>query len=959
MKKFNIKSDSTKQVHREKKTPNKDSNSFYSAWPLWKKILISVLAVLLILFVAITAYVAYIIHGANDIETDKIYDILSESSIIYDDQENKIDSIYATENRTNISYKELPDNLKNAFVALEDKTFWKHKGFNFVRILGAVKDSFTSGRVSGTSTITQQLARNIFLKESKSERSIKRKIIEAYYTVIIEKRMTKEQILEAYLNTIYLGNNSNGVQAAAQAYFSKNANELDLNESVSLAALPQAPTEYSYVKFVGLEDIQSVDSDTILKKTPFGAYILNTSAQNRREVCLKLMLEQKMISKEEYDSAKKVEIKDIVNPNYSLNSNKAAYFNDYVIDEVVADLAKELNISKSQAKEKVYDGGLKIYSTMDKQAQDVIEAEFADDSNFPVPAYMSKNSAGDFIDKAGNVALYNYYNYFNEDGTLPLSGEEAWINDDGSVTLAGNKRLNFYDTKVNGKDDISVELKNMYLKEDGNIYVISGGFINIPQSEKNKSKDGNVTISKNFVKNNPKFFIINDGTVTIGAGAYKLRQQVIQPQAAMTIIDTKTGQIKAMVGGRGTEGRGLFNRATAPRQPGSAIKPIGVYAPAIQQSFEEVSNGKKHNFKDFGVDKQGTKYWGDYITPASVIIDEPTTIEGRQWPKNYDGSFSGPMDLKTALAMSRNTTSVKTYLQVGANYCANMLEKFGITSLVKDGNSNDLNASAIALGGMVKGISPLELTNAYTAFSNGGVRHKTHSYTKVLDRKGNVLLEAKTDEGEKVLDPGVAFVMNKVLQYSVNSGFARPAGISGVGVGAKTGTTSDFIDIWTAGYTPSYAAAIWIGSDVSFELGESSERASILWGKIMRQIDKAKQGTYPQQPGNVIASGGNYFIKGTENGVVSLDKVKDEEEKKDAKVVNICKDSNMLATPWCLHIVETTYLKGAEDQIPKYYCPIHNKDASKYPIAPGEKLREQPDEQDKPDDSEGASPLTP
>ncbi len=937
---------------------NDDKKLKFKDMKLWKKILLVLLAFILIVVIITFAYIAYVVHGAEKINTDNLYSILSESSVIYDDQGNKIDSIYATENRTNIKYKDLPDNLKDAFTTIEDKTFWKHHGFNYIRILGAIKDSLSSGRVSGTSTITQQLARNVFLKESKSERSIRRKIIEAYYTVIIERNMSKKQILEAYLNTIYLGNNSNGVEAASQAYFSKGVSELNLVESAALAALPKAPTEYAYVRFVNLSDAQAYDEDHILHKTTSGAYVLNETGLDRIHLCLKLMREQNKISQKEYEEAIKVPLKDIINPNFSLNTSKAAYFNDYVIDEVVNDLAKKYNLSKSQAREKVYDGGLKIYSTLDSQAQNVIETEFSNNNNFPSPIDMSQNSEGNFVDKNGNVALYNYYNYFDEAGNYILNSDEAWKNDDGSITLAAGKKLHFYDTKVGGKSDISVEFKSMFVRSEGELYVISGGFVNIPQGEKKKDSDGNVTISAKFIQDNKDWFKVNDdGTISISANAYTLNQQVVQPQAAMTIVDVNTGAVKAMVGGRKTEGRDLFNRASSPRQPGSAIKPIGVYAPALQQSAEEAKAGHKHNFRDLSIDKQGAKYWGDYITSGSVIIDEPTRIDGKDWPKNFDKNYMGPIDLKTALALSRNTTSVKTYFQVGGDYCMKMLEKFGVTSIVKEGEVNDDNPSAIALGGMAKGISPLELTNAYSAFANGGVIHKPHAYSQVKDRKGKVLLENKDDPGKRVIGEDVAFIMNKILQYSVTGGFGGPASMPGVPVGVKTGTTNDDMDIWCAGITPSYAAALWVGNDVAISLSQSSRAASVLWGQIMRQIEKAYSGSFPAQPSNVINIGGNYFVKGTETGLSSIDKIKDETKKKESKVVNICKDSGMLATPWCIHIVETTFEKGTESRIPKTYCPIHNKDTKKYPLAPGTTPPAQ--DENKQHDNNSESPNTP
>ena len=919
----------------------------------WKKVLL----IIILFFVAIAflaiGYVAYVVKNAEDIDADNIYNILSESSVIYDDQGKKIDTVYATENRTNVSYKDLPDNLKNAFIAIEDKTFWKHSGFNFVRIVGALKDSITTGRVSGTSTISQQLARNIFLKESKSERSIKRKIIEAYYTVKIEKTLSKQQILEAYLNTIALGNNSNGVQTASQAYFSKDVGDLSILESALLAALPKAPTDLAYIKFVNLSDINNYKQDQVLNKTDSGAYVLNDIGLERAHLCLKLMKEQNMITEKQYKKAVSTPLKDVINPNYTITSQKAAYFNDFLINQVVDDIAAKFKLSKEQAREKVYDGGLRIYSTLDSQAQDIVETEFENDANFPDPINMNQNQDGNFVDDSGNVVLYNYSNYFAEDGSYTFPLDEAYKNKNGSITLTAGKKLNFYNTQVAGKADISIEFKSLFRMQDNHLYVISGGFINVTQGDKKKDDNGNTIISAKFVKEHPDWFIIgDDGRVTITANSYKLKQQVVQPQAAMTIVDVHTGQIKAMIGGRETEGRSLFNRADSPRQPGSAIKPIGVYAPAIQQSADEASSGVKHTFQNFNIDKQGTKYWGDYITSASVILDEQTRINGKIWPSNADSNFMGPLDLKSAIAYSRNPTAVKTLLQVGASYCLSMLEKFGITTVQKDGNINDLNSSALALGGMVNGISPLELSNAYTAFANGGTVYKPLSYTKVEDRKGKVILDAKENKGTKVLSDGVSFVMNQILQYSAATGYAKDASIAGIRVGAKTGTTSDDLDVWCAGYTPSYAAALWIGNDVSISLSNNSTAASLLWGRIMRQINRNYQGSYPQQPSNVINIGSDYFVKGTETGIVSVDKVKQGLEEQKPKKVMICKDSGMLATPWCTNLVETEFENGKDERIPKYHCPLHNKDVKKYPIAPDAKLPES-------DENDPDNPQTP
>lgn len=896
-----------------------------------KKILFSILGVFLALLIILVSYITFVIIKAPKIDTGNIYNILSESSVVYDDSEKPIDQIYSGENRTNVDYKELPDNLKNAFVSLEDKTFWKHHGFNFVRLLGAVKDSLTSGSIGGTSTITQQLARNLFLKERMSERTIRRKIIEAYYTVILENNLSKEEILAAYLNTIYLGNNSNGVQAAAQAYFSKDVKDLSLVECAALATLPQAPTEYALVKLVDLGEVDKNDP-SILKNSPYGIYISNDVSKDRRSTCLKLMYDQKYISQEDYEANKAMPLKDFINPNFNSSEGASKYFSDYVISSVINDLMEKENISYDDAWEKVYKGGLKIHSTMDSQAQGVIESEFSEDSNFPEAVNIVKDSNGNILDSYGNIVLYDYYNYFDEDGVFHFTSDEATENEDGSITLFKDNRLNFYDTEVQGKKDVSIEFKNMYIREDGYLYAISGGFINIPQGSKKKDKNGNVLISKKFMKENPDFFTIREGgSVSIPSASYKLNQQVIQPQAAMTIVENSTGAIKAMVGGRNTVGRKLYNRAINPRQPGSSIKPLSVYGAAIEQGAQEIKNGTTHNFVDNKIDKQGSKFWGKFITASSLVIDEPTTINGRVWPKNAGGGYSGPQTLRTALQQSINTCAVKILMQVGFDFSAEQLKKFGITTLATEGNVNDMNAAALALGGMSKGISTLEMADAYSTFPNGGVRQDTFSYTSVVDKNGKTILSHSSGEGHKVLDPGTAFIMTDLLKSVVTNGLGSPAAIQGIAAGGKTGTTDEQFDIWFCGFTPTYSASLWIGNDINIELSSYSNIAARLWGRIMNQIPNAIAGSYPSQPGNVVNAHGEYFIKGTESPTA----------KAGEKKVMICEDSGLLATPSCIHLVETTYEFGTEDQIPKYYCNIHNPDVTKFPIDPSMKLEPQ------------------
>lgn len=942
-----------------------------------KKVIKITVCSVLTLALLLIIYVAVIIIKAPDIETDNIYSLLSQSSVLYDDDGNIMDTAYGEENRTIVEIDQIPEHVQNAFIALEDKTFETHNGFNIIRIFGAIKDAiFSGGSVSGTSTITQQLARNLYLEDKMYERSLSRKIQEAYYSVILEKELNKDEILEAYLNTIYFGCGF-GVQTASQAYFSKDIEDVNLAEAAALAAMPQMPSEYALVKAVSATEVTD-DTPNLITKSGDTAYLWNDKCKDRMDTCLYLMKEQGYINEEEYEKAKAVEIKDLVNPNLDALNAMSNYFADYALDTVIKDLQEQTGCSEEKAIDMVYSGGLQIYTTMDSQAQSIIEKEFNNDANFPLAIGYSRDSSGNILDTNGNVLLYAYSNYINSDGKLVLSKDEYKKNDDGSLTIYAGKRLNIYDTEVQGGTDYSLELKSMYTSENNMLYTIEGGYINIPQQYKSRDKDKNLVVSADFFKDYPTFFEEKDGKMY--TDQFTLKQQVIQPQAAMTIVDNETGQIKAMIGGRKTSGRKLFNRATTPQQPGSSIKPISVYSAALQKSYDLEKAGKTFDFKDFGYDKQGDQGWGTYLTTASLVDDEPTTIDGRLWPKNSYAGYAGLYTFRTALQQSVNVCAVKILAQVGVDYSADIVEKFGVSTLTRSGSANDLNLAALGMGGMTSGISTLEMASAYTTFVNDGV-HKSYSiYTKVTNRNGDLLLEPKTKE-TKALDPGVAWIMRDVLRTVVTEGIGRPASIPGVQVCGKTGTTDDKMDIWFCGFTPKYSGALWIGTDVNIAMSSYSNMAASLWGRIMGQIDGAKGGSYSSRPNNVVSA-----TVDTQTGLLASENsshtrreyftsgTQPTDSSKEYKKVEICTESGYLATPSCPSTKEksgimrswspSSKVRDKKNELPHYYCNLHNPDPDSYPVEPGKKVtiveipkpKPEPSEIEVPDDNDQPEP---
>ena len=805
-------------------------------------------------------YSFVIITKAPKIDPVNIYDNIQQSSVIYNDEGRAVDSAYYTQDRKICKYEDMPENLVNAFVALEDKTFWKHHGFNWTRMIGAVFQSITgSGKISGTSTITQQLARNVYLPETMSTRSIKRKVLEMYYAAVIERKLSKKEIVEAYLNTIYLGFGNYGVEAASESYFGKKPKDLSLVQCASLAALPQAPDSYALVQMLGTGETPD-DNDTIIKKRP-NKYVANDESKNRRETCLALMKDQGYITEDQYNKAKGQKLSKFLNAQLSNKASKYSYFHEYLLDEVIQDLMEKYDYSEDKATDLVYTGGLNIYSTVDSHAQAMIVKEFNKDSNFPSIAGYSTDGNGNIINSGGGIMLYSYRNFFNGKNEFKLKSQECKVNEDGSLTIKSGYRLNIYNTSAG----YSLEFKPTYVNEGGKLYMYNGGYINIPEKYKSMDDNDNLVISAKFFKKYPDWIKLGKNTATITENAYTLPEKTIEPQSSMVIVEVGTGKIKAMVGGRKQQGRQLYNRALNPRQSGSSIKPISVYSGALQKSYDLASEGKKFPFKDTGHDRQGSKYYGDYLTASSVIVDERMTFNGQTWPQNASNSFSGAVTMRKALQNSINVCAVKLELQVGAEYIADLVEKFGITTLDREGGTNDLNPAALALGGLTNGVIPLEMAQAYAAFPNGGVRQSSIAYTKVTDRNGKVLLTSKS-ESSKVLDEGVAFVMTDMLKSVVSQGIGSPAGISGVQAGGKTGTTSSEFDIWFDGFTPSYAAALWIGNDVNMQLTSMSGPAAALWGKIMNQIPKAKKGHYKSQPNDVTHVNGEYYTKGTESG---------------------------------------------------------------------------------------------
>ncbi len=891
-------------------------------------------------------YVLGIVKEAPEINPDNLYDLLSENSVIFDADGEILDNLYSGDSlRSNLEYKEIPKNLVNAFVSIEDKTFWEHHGFNVVRIIGAIRDALKyDTKISGTSTITQQLARNLYLPDVKSVRSMNRKIIEAYYTMIIERNLTKEQIIEAYLNTINLGFNSSGIQAAAQAYFSKDASELDLLECVCLATLPQLPSTYAPIKRIETAAVDDPDALDIIERSDEYITYFNDACIPRMKMVLRAMNEQGYISDEQYAAADPTTLREHINPgsNAVAAAGVTSYFTDCAVQQVRADLIRELGLSEADADRMLYNGGLYINTTMNREIQQIMEAVWADNSGWPTISGYRTDKDGNIIGDNGKLMLYSKKVMFDEDGDFVLPLEEfEWLGN-GDLKLLHDKRLNFFKTTSGNGTDYTIEFKNMYEKIEGLLYSIEGGSWAIASEYKTRDDNGDMIISTQFFQDHPDVIHrLEDGRLYITSDYFSLRKPTIQPQSAMVIMDHRTGYVLGMIGGRNVEGKLLYNRATAPRQPGSSIKPISIYSTALQAG----QDGK-----------------GDF-TAAMPLDDRPVVMGGKPWPKNWYAGYWGIKNMRYCIEQSINTTAVQCYLQMDPQWCVDQLEARGITSLVHSGPVNDMNASALALGGMTKGISPLEMCGAYATFGNYGVYTEPCFYTTVTTKKGDVVLR-KDPITRRVLSEEVSSIMLDMLRTTVTNGLSSNAKISCQPSAGKTGTTSDNYDLWFCGLTPQLTGTVWMGNDVNISMREYSGIAAKMWAKVMVDVGAMYERGEFEMRGDIVrasvdkysgktGAGGDtiseYFVKGTVQGGA-------EDFHREC---TICADTGYLATPDCPHtatkngivrpggnsfekvLVElglrslsVTAEPDSKLDAPDYYCPVHNTNPAAYPISP-------------------------
>lgn len=825
------------------------SNNKYRRKPRFtlKKLLVITLMTVLISLTLFAGSVGLafvnILTTAPEIDPYSINSGFEETSLIFDKDKNLLEKVETAEYRTFVKLNKVPQFLKDAFISIEDERFYEHPGVDPKGILSSLYENFKAGGVvRGASTITQQLIKNTFLS---NEQTLTRKLKEIYLALNLETKLSKDQILESYLNMISLGQNSYGVQEASRTYFSKNVDEINIAQAALLAGIVKGPNIYQPFYRVSPLKFDEATMRKIGETEILGEkYILvfNTKSVQRQKVILKKMLELGKINQAEYDEAINFDVVASLKPSEKKETEITSYATDYVKNQVVEDLMEKYQITKQKAQERLFTGGLRIYSTIDTKVQkdlDEVNRNFngillGDVKRYKAPLLVDRNldKAGNIVDKDGNLVYYKKENLLTDDGYLFIPKGEFSINANGDLAITSSRILAYKK---------STDIQDYYTIDGSkNLLTHRVGGLAVPDAYYLRQARHSLIIKAEFFEKNDKFYKVNEtGNLFINPEYfYNNKTGLVQPQSATVIMDYKTGHIVAMIGGRDVKGSRILNRATdTARQPGSSMKPLAVYLPALDNGF----------------------------TAASPILDIPMiTADGKVWPNNVYTGFKGITTLRESLIYSINVSSARTLKKIGIPTSIKYLKKLGIINeenpskdnfvqASENKTHNDENLASLALGGMTKGVSPLDMTAAYSAIANDGVYNEPIIYTKVLDKDGNIVLEKEAKQ-RRVVSPQIAYVMKDILRSTAYEHTGKNAIIKGQASAGKTGTTDYNADFWFVGFTNYYTAATWMGNDSpKITITQNSWLAAKLWGHIMTKIHQDKE-SKPQfaQPDGIV-----------------------------------------------------------------------------------------------------------
>ena len=666
---------------------------------------------------------------------------------------------FGEERRQLTPIAQIPKVMTDAVLAIEDARFYEHGGIDYRGVLRAAVANLGRVKSQGASTITMQVARNVYLS---SEKTYTRKIYEILLTFKLEHLLSKDQILEIYMNQIFLGNRAYGFASAAEAYFGKDLKSLSIAEAAMLAGLPKAPSAYNPIA------------------NP-------KRARSRQLYIIERMLENGFINAEQAAKAKQEQLKVKTNSD-----------NSRVHAEFVAESVRQLMFA--QYGEDTYTRGLNVYTTLRADQQDV--------------AYKAlRRGIMDFERR-------QVYRGPEKFATLPAGGQEL----EEAIDEALEEHPN------NGDLLSAVVLEAdarrvLATRQNGETIEITGEGLKPVQSGLADKAPANIRIRRGAVIRVVK---TNKDTWEI--------TQLPEVEGAFVAIDPRDGSIRALVGGFDFE-KNKFNHVTqAWRQPGSSFKPF-IYSAALEKGF----------------------------TPATVINDAPlffdSGVTGSQpWePKNYDGKFEGPMNLRRGLAKSKNMISIRILQAVGPAYAQSWITRFGF--------DEDKHPAYLTMALGAGSVTPLQMATGYAVFANGGFRVNPWLISRVTDQQGRVLVQTKPlaqDESLRAIDPRNAFIMGSLLQEVTRTGTAASAQatLKRPDLFGKTGTTNDSMDTWFAGYQPTLAAVVWIGYDAPRKLGDRETGGGLslpVWIRFMESALKNQPISEPLPPEGVVYAGGEWY----------------------------------------------------------------------------------------------------
>lgn len=718
-----------------------------------------------------------------------------QTSIIYDINGNEYASLSRNENRIWRELSAMPENLQNAVIAIEDKNFRTEPGINLKGTIGAALNAFTGNRIWGTnrgaSTLEQQLIKNL---TGDNEQDNMRKVREIFRALGLDNKYSKETILEAYLNTIPLTGIIHGMEAGSIEYFGKHVEDLTLAECATLASITKNPTKYN----------PATNPEELIK---------------RRNHVLYEMYTQGYITETEFNAAKAETVTLTEKTSTTENATRSSsnsWFTDALYTQLLSQLQEDLNYTADEAKELIFSGGLRIYSTVDPKVQEGVEKTMYNEDDL-IPALWHEEPVC-LRDYPADSSSWDEVQYDDATG-LPIT-KEGYV--------------------VYGQEAIPV-----YADEEG-------------------------TTLKMGTSTDPDY--PNDTTV------YLCVYEKVRTQAAMAIVDY-SGNILAIGGGIGEKKYDLgFNRATSPHQTGSTMKPIGAYALALDYKLinysSQILDSPYYSAEDKKVLKD--QYIG-VMSPYSEAAQSRSDV-WRAWPTNYGGvgGQGNPMLVYDALQQSYNTVAVWVGDMVGVDYLYNFVHDTLECSYISA--ENDMDLGPLVLGSQSSGLTVVQLAGAYTMF-NTGTFTTPHYYTEITDYQGNMILDNnKYINTTQAISADTAYIMNRMMWNVLHSrkgtayGKAPDGEMDSV---AKTGTTSNYKDYTFAGLTPYYVTAIWWGCDRPTEmdtLGKAGRNASPIqyaWKALMENLqadlpvkefakgENVVEKHFDTSTGAIISSGGS------------------------------------------------------------------------------------------------------